>query len=127
MKKITIQIGETKREANANEYPMRYEPKSPFVKGQANGKETRVRFTSGKGKSAINNHYIYFVEGDILYFTRSDAAEVERAKKEPVIILDATEPQAALPPTVPVAATETPKADEAPKEAPKGRRQRVKA
>jgi hypothetical protein len=125
MKKVIIQIGSTKREANANEYPMRYEPKSDAVKGQANGKETRIRFTSGKGKSAINNHYIYFVEGEILFFTRSDAGEVERAKKEPVVIIDAVETQAALPPTEP--AKDTTPAPETPKEAPKGRRQRAKA
>lgn len=120
MKKVSLTIGTVTREANGNEYPLRSEPKSPAVKGEANGAESRVRFTSGKGKSAINNHYLYWVEGDIMFYTRVTADELTRAKTEPVVILDAKETQAAVP-----SPTQAPA--ETPQEDAKPRRQRVKA
>lgn len=133
MKKVTITIGNVTREANGNEYPMRAEPKSTPVKGQANGSETRVRFTSGKGKSAINNHYLYWVEADTLFYTRVTADEIARAKTEPIVILDAKEPQAAVPsPKVDAPASETTDEEKAhaiiaPTSAPKARRKGAKA
>lgn len=97
MKKVSLTIGSLTREANANEYPLRSEPKSNPGKAQANGVEVRTRFTSGKGKSAINNHYLYWVEGDVMFYTRVTAEEIAKAKTDAVVIADAKEPQAAVP------------------------------
>lgn len=121
MKKIILTIGNVSREANGNEYPLRGEPKSTPVTGTANGAPSRVRFTSGKGKSAISNHYLYWVEGETLFYTRVTSDEIAHAKVEPIVIADASEPQAAVP---------TPKVEPeqaAAKEPAKARRQRATA
>ena len=121
MKKITLTIGSTKREANANEYPLRYEPKSAKVDAVANGKPTRLSFTNGKGKSVINNHYLYWVEGNVMFYTRTTAAETDLMRKEKVEIIDLVETQAAIPATVGA----TPQAEEKPAETAKPQRKRV--
>lgn len=117
MKQVSVTIGSSTRVADAYEYPTRHEPKSDAVKTVVNGQETRGRTTSGRGKSAIPNFYIYFIEGDKLYYFKSTAAEVAEFRKGEAVIVNAV-------------AGEQPKAEaepEALKEEPKARRQRVKA
>lgn len=125
MKKVILSLGSLSREANANEYPLRSEPKSAPGKAQANGVEVRTRFTSGKGKSAINNHYLYWVEGETMFYTRVTAEELAKAKTEAVVIADAKEPQAAVP--SPVASGDVTPLPSASPEPAKPRRQRAKA
>lgn len=122
MKKVILSLGEVSREANANEYPLRAEPKSAPGKAVANGVEVRTRFTAGKGKSAINNYYLYWVEGETMFYTRVTAEELARAKTEAVVIADAKEPQAAVPSPAP-----TPAAAPEPTEPAKPRRRRASA
>lgn len=120
MKQVQVTIGSSVRVADAYEYPTKNEPKSDAVKTVVNGQETRGRTTSGRGKSAIPNFYIYFIEGDKLFYFKSTAAEVAEFRKGEAVIIDK-------------AAGEQPKADPAPageqkpQEEPKARRQRVKA
>jgi hypothetical protein len=128
MKKVTLTIGGVSREVPANEYPMRFLPKKDAGLALVNGKDSITRFTEGRGKSAINNHYIYFVEGDKLYFLRSTAAEVAAARKEKIIVVDINEAIAAGEQPQPAAEPEPEKVEETkPVEKPKARRQRVKA
>ena len=117
MKQVQVTIGSSVRVADAYEYPTKNEPKSDAVKAVVNGQTTRGRTTSGRGKSAIPNFYIYFIEGDKLYYFKSTAAEVAEFRKGAAVIIDkptGEQPKA----EAPVAET---------KEEPKARRQRVKA
>ena len=79
MKKFSLTIGQTTRSVNANEYNV--SPKTGEFKATVNGVESSAWTTSGRGKSAINNHYIYFKDGPTLYYTKSDASEVVEARK----------------------------------------------
>lgn len=114
MKKVNITIAGVTREVPANEYPMRFLPKKDAGLATVNGKDTVTRFTEGRGKSLVNNHYIYFVEGDKLFFLRSTAPEIAAARKEKITVVDVVEaapageqPQPAAAPA-PVAEPETP-------------------
>lgn len=125
MKKVILAVGDTRREANANEYPLRSEPKSDAFEIVANGAKVRARSTSGKGKSAVNNFYLYFVEGSTLYYVRSTPDEIARAKRGELSITDAPVVAAAVDTTpAPAPAAEPPKAEPA---APKRRRVAAKA
>ena len=119
MKKIIVTTAFGAREANANEYPMRLEPKSPSFEVEVNGVKCRARATSGKGKSTINNHYFYFIEGDQMYYVRSTPDEIAKLKAGEGTITDKKEEVAATDTPVP-----TPPAAEVvqPTEAPKKRR-----
>lgn len=79
MKKFSLTIGSSTRSVNANEYNVA--PKTGGFKATINGVESDAWTTSGKGKSAINNHYIYFKDGATLYYVKSDASEVVEARK----------------------------------------------
>src|SRR6478609_8302257 len=107
MKKITITTAAGTREANANEYPLRSEPKSPAFEVQVNGVKCRARATSGKGKSAVNNHYFYFVEGQTMFYVRTTPDELAALKAEGASVTDVKEAVAATDTTpAPVAAPE---------------------
>lgn len=120
MKKIVIETKAGSREANANEYPIRLEPKSPAFDIEVNGVKCRARATSGKGKSAIPNYYFYFVEGDAMFYVRSTPDEIaalragEGKVKNAAIVV-------AAPDSEPVPAKEAEEAEEAPKARRKGR------
>lgn len=124
MKKIVISVGDSVRSADAYEYPLKNEPKSDAVKVMVNGVECRGRTTSGRGKSAIPNYYLYFVEGSTLFYVKSTAAEVIAYRAGGVTIVN--EGATALPTPVETVSAE-PVAAETPAEAPKARRVRVKA
>jgi len=80
MKKFSVTIAQNEaREVNANEYSV--SPKLGAFDVTVCGKESKAWTTSGKGKSAINNHYIYFKDGATLYYFKSNAVEVEQARK----------------------------------------------
>lgn len=114
MRKFNVLIGSSiAREVNANEYSVW--PKTNHFTA-ADGHE--AAFTSGKGKSAVNNHYIYFKHEGVIYYFKSHAGEVKDAQAHFEIGAGST-------PTV----TETPAAEPAPAQAepPKARRQRAKA
>lgn len=124
MKKIMLTVAGVTREVPANEYPMRFLPKKDAGVALVNGKETVTRFTEGRGKSLVNNHYIYFVEDGKLFFLRSTAAEVAAARKEKIVVVDVIE---SAPAPAPVAEpTPAPVAEEPVKAAPPARK-RAKA
>jgi hypothetical protein len=75
MKQVNIAINGVSRTANANEYPIRLEPKGEPFKVTLNGVEVRARKTSGRGKSAIPNHYLYFIEGERMFYVKVSPAE----------------------------------------------------
>jgi hypothetical protein len=84
MKKFNVAIAGVAREVNANEYSV--SPKTGVFDAQVfDGGTTQAWTTSGKGKSAINNHYIYFKDGDQLFYFKSNAVEVVEARKGMVI------------------------------------------
>jgi hypothetical protein len=67
-------------EKNANEYSVY--PKTNTFGAYYDGNSITAAFTSGKGKSAVPNYYLYFRDekGAIFYF-RSSPSEIESAKK----------------------------------------------
>jgi hypothetical protein len=88
MKKIVIANGDGVRSAEAYEYPLKNEPKGDAVKVMVNDVECRGRTTSGRGKSAIPNYYLYFVEGDKLFYVKSSAAEVLEFRAGKLTLVD---------------------------------------
>ena len=119
MRKFFISFaGNSAIEKNTNEYSVY--PKTNTFGAEFDGSSITAAFTSGKGKSAIPNYYLYFRdEKNSIFYFRSNPDEIEAAKKGFAIY--STEPS---PVEVP---TETPEADaepEAPK-APKSRRRSV--
>jgi len=79
MKQVTVMIeGQEYRVVNANEYSVT--PKTNEFKMTANGVECSAWSTSGKGKSAVNNHYLYWREGKTLFWFKSDASEIVAAR-----------------------------------------------
>ncbi len=79
MKKFNVTIAAVTREVNANEYSV--SPKTGVFEASICGKTGQAWTTSGKGKSAINNHYIYFKDDAVLYYFKSNAVEVVEARK----------------------------------------------
>lgn len=79
MRKFNITIGSSTREVNANEYNTF--PKTGHFEATINGAKGPAATTSGKGKSAVNNHYVYFKEGSQIFYFKSDAVEVVAAQK----------------------------------------------
>jgi hypothetical protein len=92
-------------EKNANEYSVY--PKTNTFGAKFDEKEITAAFTSGKGKSAIPNYYLYFRdEKNSIFYFRSNPEEIESAKKGFAIYS-----------TEPVKAAEEPEADPGPTEA----------
>lgn len=79
MKKFAIKTASGIREINANEYSVA--PKTNTFEATVNGNKEFAASTSGKGKSAIPNYYLYFRESGTLYYFRSNPEEIEAAKK----------------------------------------------
>ena len=81
MRKFFISFaGNTAIEKNANEYSVY--PKTNTFPALFDAKEITAAFTSGKGKSAIPNYYLYFRDSaNSIFYFRSNPAEIEEAKK----------------------------------------------
>lgn len=79
MKKFIIAIAGATRTVNANEYSV--SPKTGEFEATVNGAPAKAWTTSGKGKSSVNNHYVYFKTQDGLFYFKSDASEVLEARK----------------------------------------------
>lgn len=87
MKQVTVRIGnQATRVVNANEYSVT--PKTNEFKMTANGAECSAWSTSGKGKSAVNNHYLYWKEGKTLFWFKSTAEEIINARTKGFVIED---------------------------------------
>lgn len=119
MKKFAIKTISGIREINANEYSVA--PKTNTFEATVNGNKEFAASTSGKGKSAIPNYYLYFRESGTLYYFRSNPEEIEAAKKgfEVANSVEAfaepetppeTEPEAPAEPETVAAEPEAPKA-----------------
>ena len=115
MKKFSITLGGQTNEVNASEYSIA--PKTNTFTVKLDGKDVFAATTSGKGKSAINNHYIYFREGEQLYYFKTSAEGVTQAKEMTIANIGAKPAEAAPQGEQTPAAT-----PEAPKEKPKSRR-----
>lgn len=114
MKKFEVLIGsEIAREVNANEYSV-----APKTNGFSSACGKDCWTTSGKGKSAVNNHYVYFRYETVLYYFRASAEEVKAVREHFEI---AAKSGAKAPVEVPAAV------DAPPVEAPKAKRVRAKA
>lgn len=87
MKKFSITLASDEQafEVNANEYSV--SPKTGLFEATVCGKVSQAWTTSGKGKSAINNHYIYFKDGDQLFYFKCTAVQVLEARKGLVVSL----------------------------------------
>jgi hypothetical protein len=81
MRKFYISFSDNSAiEKNANEYSVY--PKTNTFGAKFDGKEITAAFTSGKGKSAIPNYYLYFRdEKNSIFYFRSSPDEIESAKK----------------------------------------------
>ena len=80
MKKFFIRIAaSTPREVNANEYNVT--PKTNGFGSIVDGAPGEAWSTSGKGKSATPNFYLYFKQDGVLYYFRSTADEIDQARK----------------------------------------------
>jgi hypothetical protein len=93
MKQVTVIIGnQTTRVVNANEYSVT--PKTNGFKMVANDVECDAWSTSGKGKSAVNNHYLYWREGKTLFWFKSSAEEIVNARTAGFMVRDGDQSQA---------------------------------
>lgn len=109
-------------EKNTNEYNVF--PKTNNFGAEFEGNSVSAAYTAGKGKSTVNNYYLYFrAEGNIYYF-RSNPSEIETAKKGFVITLkEPVIPNSETPNSeIPTGEPETVGAEPAPTETPKRRR-----
>ena len=109
-------------EKNANEYSVF--PKTNTFGAKFDDKEISAAFTSGKGKSAIPNYYLYFRdEKNAIYYFRSNPEEIEAAKKGFAVY--SVEPKAAEPEPLGTYAEEEAKREaETPSEAPEAPKRR---
>lgn len=81
MRKVYISFNSAPAiEKNANEYSVY--PKTNTFPAEFDGNSITAAFTSGKGKSAIPNYYLYFRdEKNSIFYFRSNPEEIENAKK----------------------------------------------
>jgi hypothetical protein len=78
LKKFAIKTSLAIREINANEYSVF--PKTNTFTATVKGISEFAASTSGKGKSAIPNYYLYFRSEGTLYYFKSNPEEISAAK-----------------------------------------------
>lgn len=84
MKKFSIATAAGVRVVNANEYSVA--PKTNTFSALVMGVESFAASTAGKGKSAIPNFYLYFREGNALYYFRSTPDEIAAARATGLVV-----------------------------------------
>lgn len=81
MRKFNILIGSASLFVNASEYSV-----APKTNGFQTADGHDAWTTSGKGKSAVNNHYIYFRHGATLFYFKATPEQLVEARAHMEVI-----------------------------------------
>lgn len=85
MRKFNILIGSASLFVNASEYSV-----APKTNGFQTADGHDAWTTSGKGKSAVNNHYIYFRHDAALYYFKATPEQLVEARAHMEVAPEAT-------------------------------------